>query len=133
MYKKMLSAPGAEWIQKSHELKFGDTAEDSAGEIWVVRRFLPDHDPACYKVAGPTSDMGCKNFQRHSLIWLPTIEDLLGMCHAQWPWSLDHTPNGLYIFSFGSYVYHHQDEKVAILQGIQAELKGLSWTGERWE
>ena len=112
---KMLRAPGADGIQKEWVPKVGDVYYDE-GE-WTV----------CVSPIGVRYliDYGA------DILWLPRIEDYMGMCRNKDPHTLSY-----------DIAYFAEAEKVRcmsyetwsefMLAFVQHECKGLSWDGNIW-
>ena len=134
-YTKMLRAKGAEDIQKEHEWKIGDKTDKG-----VIVMLYPESGKPNYTVL--TSEA---TWLINDLLWLPSIEDLLGMVEPIFcrivptlSEALDELYGAFYSFCFDNktieqWPYGHKVSNQELwLAFIQHELKGLEWNGEEW-
>lgn len=126
-FAKMLRAPGAEWIQERWKPKVGDETNEG-----VIVGYDQPRKMFYLNFNQPINEF---LFYKMQLIWLPTIEDLLGMVEGNL-----HTQRAQF-FLFTACIHGSEEAKYIwsfttwselILAFVQWEVKGLKWTGKEW-
>jgi len=112
---KMLRAPGAEWIQESWVPKVGDRTDKGFILGWHNSFiFLADDMPHAYS--------------KEDLLYLPSIEDYLGMVEG----NIQSVLNALTMFN----LYHAHSTyttwETLMLGFVQHKVQSLKWNGEGW-
>jgi len=127
-YIEMLQAEGAKWIQGGWEPKTGDSTDQG---------FTVGTPPKILASVQIRDKSGWINqWPKSHLLWLPSIEDLLGMLGNE-GYLLSEFLVDLEQFVRGSScpfeMVLYKNIKSVILCFIQHELKGLHWKGWEWK